>query len=108
MSRARVFKDPITRDWIVSVGDWEYDDNYHSWRESLNQADRLARTVEVVLPRATYGDKVVAGKGLYSVHVNHREHCTDINLGGWDGVTIENRHLRVLGAYLYALGEATR
>lgn len=81
---------------------------FPTWREAMDYADRMARTYEVVLPRVSYGDHVVAGKGIYSLHVDHREHCTDITLGGWDGITVENRHLRVLGAYLYALGEATQ
>lgn len=70
--------------------------------EALAYADQRARTAEVVLPRATYGDKVIAGKGLYSLHVKHMPHCTDITLGGWDGVTVENRHLMDLAVYLAA------
>lgn len=80
---------------------------FPTWREAMDYADRMARTYEVVLPRVSYGDHVVAGKGVYSLHVDYREHCTDITLGGWDGVTIENRHLKKLGTYLYALGETT-
>lgn len=81
--------------------------HFPTWREALAYADQQARAVEVTLPRVSYGDHVVAGKGVYSLHVDYREHCTDITLGGWDGVTIENRHLKKLGTYLYALGETT-
>lgn len=68
--------------------------------EALAYADQRARTREVTLPRVEYGDHVVAGKGLYSLHVDYRPHCTDITLGGWDGITVENRHLMDLAVYL--------
>ena len=74
--------------------------HFATWQEAMDHADRMARTYGVVLPRAIYGDHVVAGKGLYSLHVDYREHCTDIYLGGWDGVTVENSHLMDLAVYL--------
>ena len=76
--------------------------HFPTWREALAYADRMARIYEVVLPRVSYGDRVVAGKGVYSLHVDYREHCTGIYLGGWEGVTIENRHLIDLALYLAA------
>ena len=75
---------------------------FHTHAQALAYADNMARIYEVLLPRATYGDHVVAGKGLYSLHVDYREHCTDITLGGWDGITVENRHLINLALYLAA------
>lgn len=73
--------------------------------EALSYADKQARTVEATLPRATYGDKVVADKGLYSVHVHHRPHVTDITLGGWEGLTVENKDLWDLALYLAACAQ---
>lgn len=78
---------------------------FRTWREAMDYADKEARTVEVVLPRAAYGDRVVADKGVYSLHVKHLPHCTDINLGGWDGVTVENRHLWGLAVHLAACAQ---
>lgn len=88
--------------WQVFGTDGRCVARFHTHAEALEYADRRARTVEVELPRAAYGDKVIAGKGLYSLHVNHMSHCTDVTLGGWDGVTVENRHLWDLAVYLAA------
>lgn len=79
--------------------------HFTTWREAMDYADCMARIYEVLLPRVSYGDHVVAGKGLYSLHVDYREHCTDIYLGGWDGVTVENRHLWDLALYLAACAQ---
>lgn len=78
---------------------------FRTHAQALAYADKQARTHEVVLPRVSYGDHVVAGKGMYSLHVDYREHCTDIYLGGWDGVTVENRHLWDLAMYLAACAQ---
>lgn len=99
----------VRRRWSYFYGDysWEILDpdgllsgDFNTWREAMDYADQRARTIELVLPRVTYGDKVIADKGMYSLHVNHMPHCTDINLGGWDGVTVENRHLEDLVIHL--------
>lgn len=76
--------------------------HFPTWQEAMDYADKQARTIEMTLPRVLYGDRVIAGKGLYSLHVDYRPHCTDITLGGWDGVTVENSHLRGLSVYLAA------
>lgn len=73
--------------------------------QAVRFADRMARTVEVTLHRAQYGETVIADKGLYSVHVHYRPRATDITLGGWDGVTVENRHLRDLALHLLACAQ---
>lgn len=83
---------------------WPYRD-FPTWREAMDYADQQARQVTATLPSAKPGDHVVAGKGLYSLHVNHRAHCTDVMLGGWDGVTVENSHLEALALYLLALAK---
>ena len=46
--RWRVWKD--RGDWIVSSPEYETR-GFRTWREAQNYADRMARTVEVVLPR---------------------------------------------------------
>ena len=79
--------------------------HFPTWREAIEYADHKARTVEATLPRVSYGDKVIADKGLYSVHVNHRPLVTDITLGGWDGLTVENKHLWDLALYLAACAQ---
>ena len=78
---------------------------FPTWGEALAYADQQARQVTVTLPPTKPGDHVVAGKGLYSLHVNHRAHCTDVMLGGWDGVTVENNDLEALALYLLALAK---
>lgn len=75
---------------------------FRTHAQALAYADRMDRIYEVLLPRVKRGDHVVAGKGVYSLHVDYRPHCTDITLGGWDGVTVENSHLRGLSVYLAA------
>lgn len=108
MSRWKVARHQVqngTKKWFVwTVMDCEKYSltDFRTWREALDYADERARTVEVVLPRATYGGRVVVGKGLYSLHVDHRTHCTDVTLGGWDGVTVENRYLWDVAMYLAA------
>lgn len=77
--------------------------HFTTWLEALDYADQQARTTTVTLPRVKHDDHVIAGKGLYSLHVNHGQPCTDIYLGGWDGVTVENKDLEALALYLLAL-----
>lgn len=74
--------------------------HFVTWREAIDYADRKARTIESVIPRVTYGDKVVAGKGIYSLHVEHLPNVTEIRLGGFEGVTVENHHLEDLVQHL--------
>lgn len=100
--RWRVWKD--RGDWVVSSPEYA-ERGFHTWQEAMNYADRMARTIEMTLPRVSYGDHVVADRGVYSLHVDHREHCTDITLGGWDGLTVENRHLMDLALYLAACAQ---
>lgn len=88
--------------WAILNPDGFFEGDLETWREAMDYADRMARTVEMTLPRVLYGDRVIAGKGLYSLHVDYRPHCTDITLGGWDGITVENRHLWDLAMYLAA------
>lgn len=105
MIRPQIKKMVIDHSWRVHSRQHPNGISFDTWREAMDYADKQARTITATLPRVSYGDHVVAGKGLYSLHVDYRERCTEITLGGWDGVTVENRHLRTLGAYLYALGE---
>lgn len=107
MSQWKVFRRVPVRFGTMPDRPWRVVDEvsrhtatFPTWREAMDYADKRAR--EVVLPRAVYGDRVVAGRGLYSLHVKHMPHCTDITLGGWDGVTVENRHLMDLAVYLAA------
>ena len=58
-----------------------------------------------MLPRASYGDHVVAGKGVYSLHVEYVKHMTSIYLGGWEGAHIPNNHLWDLALYLAACAQ---
>lgn len=112
MSRWKVWREwPIPSEtpdawepWCAWDGEQRDSKQFPTHAEALEYADRKARTREVVLPR-TAREKVIADRGVYSLHVHHREHATDIRLGGWDGITVENQHLKPLGAYLYALGE---
>lgn len=92
-----------TTGWEVLSRDLEFGGIFTTWVEAIDHADKRARTTTVTLPRVKHDDHVVAGKGLYSLHVNHGQHCTDIMLGGWDGVTVENSHLEALALYLLAL-----
>lgn len=75
---------------------------FRTWREALAYADKRSRTVAVPLPRAVYGERTIADKGIYSLRVDHREHCTGITLGGWDGAHIPNSQLWDLAMYLAA------
>lgn len=95
-----------------TLGDWEaWNPNtleatyFLDWREAMDYIDEQARTITVTLPRATYGDHVVADKGVYSLHVEYVKHMTHIFLGGWDGITVENRHLMDLAVYLAACAQ---
>lgn len=53
MNKWKVFQSYIGRGWAVrhrgKLGIW----HFSSWREAMDYADRMARTVEVVLPRLT-------------------------------------------------------
>lgn len=107
--RGRGMSKPTTEyTWCAFHSEYDIEETHRhfpTWREAMDYADKQARTYGVVLPRVSYGDHVVAGKGLYSLHVDYREHCTDIYLGGWDGVTVENRHLLDLALYLAACAQ---
>lgn len=105
MIRPSVKQSFIDRSWRVYSKQYPNGTSFATWQEAMDHADQQARTVEATLPRATYGDKVIAGKGMYSLHVDYREHCTDITLGGWDGITVENRHLMDLAVYLAACAQ---
>lgn len=105
MIRPSVRKMFVDRSWRVHSRQYPNGISFDTWQEAIDYADKQARTYEVVLPRATYGDHVVAGKGLYSLHVDHMPHCTDIFLGGWGGIIIENRHLWDLAMYLAACAQ---
>lgn len=70
--------------------------------EALAYADQRARTMTATLPRVSYGDHVVTGRGLYSLHVEYVKHATSIFLGGWEGVHIPNNYLMDLAVYLAA------
>lgn len=102
MSRWKVRRTMVRRDWEAWNEDEARGDYFHTHAEALAYADRMARTVEVTLPRVTYGDHVVADKGVYSLHVEYVKHMTSIYLGGWDGVHIPNSHLWGLAMYLAA------
>lgn len=91
--------------WEVLSRDLEWGGLFTKWEDALAYADSKARITTVTLPRVKHDDHVIAGKGLYSLHVNHGAHCTDIHLGGWDGVTVENSHLEPLALYLLALAK---
>lgn len=78
---------------------------YDTWREALAYADKRARTMKITLPRVTYGDHVVADKGVYSLHVEYVKHMTSIYLGGWDGAHIPNSQLWDLAMYLAACAQ---
>lgn len=75
---------------------------FPSWQEAMEWVDKQTRTVEMAIPRAQCGDKVIADRGLDSLRVDYRPYCTDISLGGWDGVTVKNKHLMDLAVYLAA------
>lgn len=94
-----------TTGWEVLNRDLEFRGIFTKWEEALAYAHHMARTITITLPRVKHDDHVIAGKGLYSLHVNHGRHCTDIYLGGWDGVTVENSHLEPLALYLLALAK---
>ena len=104
--RGRGINEPETEyTWCAFHDDHIFEDihrHFPTHAEALAYADRQARTYEVVLPRAKRGEHVIADRGIYSLHVDYREHCTGIYLGGWEGVTIENRHLMDLAGYLAA------
>lgn len=107
MSRWKVKYDPCPswetiQDWAVYAGGWMPVRRFHTWREAQDYADQLARTMKITLPRVTYGDHVVAGKGVYSLHVYYSKYMTDIYLGGWDGAQIPNSQLWDLAVYLAA------
>ena len=89
--------------WEVLSRDLEWGGLFTKWEDALAYADSKARTTTITLPRVKHDDHVIAGKGLYSLHVNHGQHCTDIHLGGWDGVTVENKDLEALALYLLAV-----
>lgn len=47
----------------------------------------------------------MAGKGVYSLHVEYVKHMTSIYLGGWEGAHIPNNHLWDLALYLAACAQ---
>lgn len=102
MIRPSVKQSFIDRSWRVYSKQHPNGTSFDTWQEAMDHADKQARTVTAALPRVGYGECTIADKGLYSLRVDHREHCTDITLGGWDGVTVENSHLRGLSVYLAA------
>lgn len=52
MSKWRVWRHPLSGKWIVNDPDRRLvQAPGNTWREALAHADRMARTVEVVLPR---------------------------------------------------------
>jgi len=88
-------------DWVVSSPEYE-ERGFRTHAEASAYADRMARTVEITLPRVTYGDHVVADRGVYSLHVEYVKHMTSIYLGGWEGAHIPNSYLMDLAVYLAA------
>ena len=105
MIRPAVKQSFIDRSWRVYSRQYPNGTSFDTWREAMDHADKQARTIEATLPRASYGDHVVAGKGLYSLHVDHHKHTTSVYLGGWGGIIIENSHLWDLAMYLAACAQ---
>lgn len=91
--------------WVILNPDGFFEGDLETWREAMDYADKRARTHEVVLPRVSYGDHVVANKGVYSLHVEYVKHMTSIFLGGWEGAHIPNSQLWDLAVYLAACAQ---
>ena len=76
---------------------------FDTWREAMDYADRMARTVEVVLSRiAGCGDRVPGAPGLLLGWENHIFWLAD---HGSDFIRITPAELRPLAAALLALAE---
>lgn len=52
MSRCRVFKAYGT--WQAYEYGWERYESFPTWREAMEYADHMARTIEVALPRSAH------------------------------------------------------
>lgn len=66
MSKWKVWRHPLSGKWIVNDPDRRLvQAPGNTWREAMDYADRMARTVEVVLPRiAGCGDRVPGAPGI--------------------------------------------
>lgn len=76
MSKWRVWRHPLSGKWIVNDPDRRLvQAPGDTWREALAHADRMARTVEVVLPRTHVlptGRHTVQKDGLVIEYVRSR------------------------------------
>lgn len=116
MSRWIVAQHLYTKKWLAYADEYEdYQPTtildfdapiaraFHTWREAMDYADRMARTAEVVLPRiAGCGDRVPGAPGLLLGWENHIFWLAD---HGSDFIRITPAELRPLAAALLALAE---
>lgn len=80
---------------------------FPTWREAIACADRMARTVEVELPR-------LSGTGQHTVDriefdpvtiTHHPHHLVKLTLGKWEGIGLTHAELEPVALYLLALAK---